>query len=256
MKRFYNIALFIIFIFSSVACLDCSSTQHVRGVDISNLDVTKKMITPYLASVELITKSDRIFCSGTIIKNDAGKPMAVLTAYHCIDGQDKGIFIKTIYDAKIRPMHVAKVKSDLDLAIIIGDAAEKTNGPVARFARNEPKVGDEIWTIGNPSGESHCVTKGIIAKKQKNIDEEGEKVRRYYRVTSDIYFGNSGGGAFDGHGRLIGVVSAMEMGYQPVLIVDRFGKINNSGNVFSRFPKPGAGLVISLLDIGILLTSK
>jgi hypothetical protein len=47
--------------------------------------------------VSLLNEDLRVFCSGSIIRNEEGEPLQILTAAHCTD-QDF-IFITTKYDA-------------------------------------------------------------------------------------------------------------------------------------------------------------
>ncbi len=244
MKRFYNLVLFAAFVFGITFSLSCSNgALSFRGVKTTQIDVVPKMIKPYLASVELLTVSGRTYCSGTIIKNEAGKPMAVLTAHHCIDGQDNGIYISTAYDGIIRKMLVVKIKSELDLALIISQEPMGRNGPYVRFAKKDPKVGEEIWVIGCPSGEPRVVTNGIVSKKQKSSD----RVRNYLRITAPAYYGNSGGGIFNKRGQLTGVLTNMEMGYNYVIGFGPEGP--QEIDAVAVYPKPGGFLAASLVDI-------
>lgn len=233
------------FIFALAIFLSCcGNTQQYRGVA---RDVVPMVRKPYLASVELITLTGQTYCSGTIIKNEAGKSMAVLTAHHCIDGQDKGIYISTAYDSIIRKMLVVKVKSQLDLALIISQEPMDRDGPYAKFARKDPKVGEEIWVIGCPSGEARVVTNGIVAKKQKSRD----RVRNYLRITAPAYYGNSGGGIFNKYGHLTGVLTNMEMGYNYIIGFGPDGP--QEIDAVAVYPKPGGFLAASLVDIRKLL---
>jgi S1-C subfamily serine protease len=204
-------------------------------------NVDHKIRTPYLASVSLVDSQNRIFCSGTIIKNKKHEKLIVLLANHCVD-DGKDVFITTAYDNKLRLMEVKKSNTKNDLALLKSVLKEDHDGPYVRLARNEPEIGDHIWAIGNPSGNERIVSDGVIAKW-----EIEDKVK-YYRYTAPTYFGSSGGGVFDDHGRLVGVVDMLEYAYLPI-IMDVGGMGIDVPNLYAPSVKPGSFIAISLPEI-------
>ena len=74
-------------------------------------------------------------------------------------------------------------------------------------------VGDRAFAIGNPQGLGFSVTSGIISVDSENVeipaaDGSGDIVMRLLRMDTPVNSGNSGGGLFDGEGKLIGIVNA------------------------------------------------
>lgn len=78
---------------------------------------------------------------------------------------------------------------------------------------NTVSVGDEVYTIGNPSGNGISVCKGIISVESEyitmeSIDGSSNVTLREIRVDASINSGNSGGGLFNSDGEVIGIVNA------------------------------------------------
>ena len=79
---------------------------------------------------------------------------------------------------------------------------------------NDITVGETVVAIGNPEGAGSSATRGIL-----NVDSEyimleridassGLSSHRVMRIDAPINRGNSGGGLFNRHGQLIGIVNA------------------------------------------------
>lgn len=63
------------------------------------------------------------------------------------------------------------------------------------------RVGEEVYAIGNPLGQTLTLSGGMISQKR---DEEG---RRVIQTNAAISPGSSGGGLFDKEGNLIGITT-------------------------------------------------
>lgn len=162
----------------------------------------------YCASVAVVTETGRATGSGTIILNKKGYQLAVLTAAHVVRAmQKKGlkIYVMPSYSKAKVLVRVQKIDDSSDLALLLGHPKEKRDGPYAKLASGEPNIGDTVWAIGSPMGSKWTVGKGIIS------NFEIIKHRMYYRITADMFFGNSGGGLFNEHNELVGVVNSIQI---------------------------------------------
>lgn len=69
-------------------------------------------------------------------------------------------------------------------------------------------VGQRIIAIGNSLGSySNTVTDGVISAETRTITVEGRDMR-LIQMSAAVNPGNSGGGLFDGEGRLLGIVNS------------------------------------------------
>ena len=105
---------------------------------------------------------------------------------------------------------------ETDLAVL---KVEAENLIPVEFADSESvKVGELAVAIGNPLGTlGGTVTDGIVSAKDRKIsivDEitNQEEVITVLQTSAAVNRGNSGGGLFDEHGKLIGIVNAKSSG--------------------------------------------
>jgi S1-C subfamily serine protease len=66
------------------------------------------------------------------------------------------------------------------------------------------KVGDKVYTIGNPIGIKYTVTSGIISNKEIDFFQLG----RAFQVDAAVNPGNSGGPLIDEKGQVVGIIFA------------------------------------------------
>ena len=88
------------------------------------------------------------------------------------------------------------------------------------FNSNELVVGTTAIAIGNPESDGIAVTEGIVSVDSETIymtpvreegvavDEQGDVSMRVLRIDTPVNSGNSGGGLYNEHGQLIGIVNA------------------------------------------------
>lgn len=72
-------------------------------------------------------------------------------------------------------------------------------------------VGQTAIAVGNAEAEGISATQGIISVASENIAlniDGTERLYRSIRIDTALYSGNSGGGLFDGDGRLIGITNS------------------------------------------------
>ena len=148
--------------------------------------------------------------SNEIVKN-------YFIAYTNIKHFDKGLsysFGSRIYEAKL-----LKYDKDEDM-ILLKVEVNDNNLTSANIAYEYPKIGDVIYSIGNPLGLERTLSKGILS----NI-EDG-----FYVSDNTTTFGNSGGGLFNVNGDLIGIPS----------------RVSCYNALFTMIPESGLGQSITL----------
>jgi hypothetical protein len=85
-----------------------------------------------------------------------------------------------------------------DLCLLEADQLPRT---AATLGEKTPRVGDRVYTVGNPRGLELSLGEGLIS----GIREEGPLHR--LQTTAPISKGSSGGGLFDEDGMLIGITT-------------------------------------------------
>ena len=168
-------------------------------------------------------------CSGTVIYSNRDKESGdvttlILSAGHCaIDKdadqriefpvyQDNEVVKKDAYVGKIMGVYFG---ADLSLWKLKDKQTFFAN--VAKLAPEKPTLlmGEDVWTSGYPLGLSLTVTKGLfISKETSDFSKPGTV---YYKATTDIAPGSSGGGMYHkndaGDYELLGVTTAGMRGY-------------------------------------------
>jgi S1-C subfamily serine protease len=141
-------------------------------------------------------------CSGVIIG-----PNEILTAGHCVNaGPYKiiNIWVRDV-DGLSQPAFVVKTVPHIDLALLEIVLPEKHYASYTTHL----KVGDRVEAVGMPldlewnSTFGHVSALGRTFKGERHPDEGS-----YTQFDAAVNGGNSGGGLWDAHGRLVGIVTA------------------------------------------------
>ena len=167
--------------------------------------------------------------SAVILHWDPNQPILILTASHVPNTAmrlNKNLFVKE----QGRYIEVGLLKKDdtKDLATMISLINAETDKEEVELPRKLPMIGEDVWVIGAPYNHPNNVTRGVLSsvfKKNNTV---------IYRTDAVIFYGNSGGGLFNTLGKLIGIISRVEM-YQ--------------NNPFSKTIIPGGNLATGLPSI-------
>ncbi len=137
--------------------------------------------------------------SGFIISPDG----YVVTNNHVVDrASDVEV---TLDSGKTLPAKVIGVDKRSDLALLkINDGA---NLPYVEWSNTAPRVGDWVIAVGNPFGLGGTVTAGIVSARGRDIG--AGPYDDFLQIDAPVNRGNSGGPAFDSHGGVIGVNTAI-----------------------------------------------
>ena len=143
--------------------------------------------------------------TGIIISEDG----YVLTNFHVIEKayvMGAPIMILT-YDGTEYEAEVVGIETDSDLTVLKINAEDLT--PATLGNSDEMRVGQTIYTVGNPLGElTYTMTSGIISALGRRITTDDATIVNMFQVDAAINNGNSGGPVYNACGQVIGVVTA------------------------------------------------
>ena len=162
--------------------------------------------------------------SGIILQLDPQSAW-VLTNRHVVDpdysdrtntvappGTVRGTIEVKLVGQPLQPGQVIWTAPDgIDLAVIQTNVVPVPDAP-ARPAEadwestTEPRIGDEVFAVGNPQGLGWTHTQGTVS--QFRTQPRGNRQVRLVQTSTAINPGNSGGGLYDTAGRLIGINTA------------------------------------------------
>ena len=116
-----------------------------------------------------------------------------------------GVKIRTVRDAT-----VYAIDPEEDLALIQATPDEEGKLPQHEFAvitQQEVHLGDDLHIVGHPSGQWWSYTHGYVSQHRSQIKNASENPVDAFQVSAPVWFGNSGGGAFNARGELVGIGS-------------------------------------------------
>ena len=172
--------------------------------------------------------------SGVIIDRDG----LVITNFHVVFGRANqpadSIWVTTYEPRKKYKAEIVTFDSASDLAVlrIIPETPGTVFTPITRGTSSDLMVGETVIAIGNPFGQEHTVTVGVLSASGREIrvpDMDGRLrlVQNLLQTDAAINPGNSGGALINLTGKLIGINNAMRresegIGYAiPVDTVDQ-----------------------------------
>ena len=135
----------------------------------------------------------------------------IITNFHVINKVDKALVTITGRD-NIKKTYVAKltgVDPDTDLAILKVDAPESELQVINYNADVKTRIGQFAFAIGNPFGQDHTFTTGIISAINREITAPtGRKIFGIIQTDAAINPGNSGGPLLNSNSEIIGINTA------------------------------------------------
>jgi hypothetical protein len=120
---------------------------------------------------------------------------SVATNCHVVNDSAK-IFVH--YDKQVFEATVKHTDVERDLCQL---AVPKLNAPRAPVWTGKLRVGQRVYAIGAPEGLELTISEGLISSLREFDDSQ------YIQTSAAISQGSSGGGLFDGEGRLIGITA-------------------------------------------------
>lgn len=135
----------------------------------------------------------------------------IVTNNHVVQGKGGIIKVMGHNDMKLYDAEIIAADKPSDLAVIRlkdwDDFKKHMNPRILPWGSSrELKVGDTVWSMGNPYGLFFTVAQGIISHKLRPVDNQGNF---YLQTTTQIYPGNSGGPLLNNNGEVIAVNSAI-----------------------------------------------
>jgi Do/DeqQ family serine protease len=124
----------------------------------------------------------------------------ILTNNHVVEKASK--LEVTLSDGRDFTGKIVGTDPQTDVAVVKINA---DNLPVMPFANSDAaRVGDLCFAIGNPFGQDHTVTMGIVSAKNRHLEAETH-IQNFIQTDAAINPGNSGGALINAKGELIGM---------------------------------------------------
>lgn len=205
-KKFLFIILILPLIFSLFifqGCQNLEVEELKKEVEQLKAENTKKDVSPTteigindiifsISKSIFFIQTDKGIGTGFVVLQN-GNSSYIVTANHVID---KNIKVKSYGTNQLYSPVLFSNDETNDLAILLLDNVVIPPIPWAVDNNNYPKIGDEVFAIGNPLGISGTLTKGIISNLDNNI----------LQTDAALNPGNSGGPIINKYGQALAVV--------------------------------------------------
>ena len=96
-----------------------------------------------------------------------------------------------------------------DLALVEAAGNAIPSHEVAVLADETPALGESIHVCGHPKGFTWTFLEGTVAGYRGVLQHHDKDTGPYMQAQVPVYFGNSGGGAFDSYGKLVGIADML-----------------------------------------------
>jgi len=134
----------------------------------------------------------------------------IITNFHVINKVDNALV--TITKNKEKFTYTAKltgIDPDNDLAVLKIDAPKEDLQLINYNPKTQINVGQFAFAIGNPFGQDHTLTTGIISGINRELSAPtGRKIYNVIQTDAAINPGNSGGPLLNSKGELLGINTA------------------------------------------------
>ena len=153
-----------------------------------------------------MSSSSAVSGSGFVISEDG----YILTNYHVIEtaySNNLDITVMT-YDGTKYTAAIVGFESGNDIAVLKIDATGLS--PVAFGNSDEITMGETVYAVGNPLGElAYSMSTGTVSGLDREIVTDESVVGiNMFQIDAAVNPGNSGGPFYNGHGDVIGIVTA------------------------------------------------
>jgi len=183
----------------SVVSIYSTSTEEKRNFAQLDDPLFKEQFNDQINQKNQKLKKKSNLGSGIVLHTDG----YILTNFHVIKGAEK----ITILLADGRETYAEILATDLetDLAVL---KIQLSNLTAIKIEQNiQPKIGDLVFTIGNPYGVGQSVSMGILSATGRS--QIGlATFENYLQTDAAINPGSSGGALINAHGNLIGLNTA------------------------------------------------
>jgi len=134
----------------------------------------------------------------------------ILTNFHVVEGASR--VVVRLSDGTAGVAEIVGTDPGSDLAVIRASISPQRLIPIAFGNSDRVRVGEPVFAIGNPFGQTFSVTSGIVSAVQRVTTSSftGRPIRGVIQTDAALNPGNSGGPLFNAAGEVIGINTSIE----------------------------------------------
>jgi len=196
--------VFMSFAIALMGCL-CSTQAPVKDAitSPSRKEFVERLEDKTVALTAINSEGNMAaYCSGVWIGTNK-----ILTAAHCVESRDVTLYmIKNDVGKDIARLSIkVKIDQKSDLALLMTDPESTPPHRIAMISKVKPYAGLKVFVEGHTTGMWWTFSEGVVSSNIRTIFEEGKTPA--IQISAPAWFGNSGGGAFNDDGDLVGICS-------------------------------------------------
>lgn len=192
------------FAIALMGCLCSTKTETVRDLSRpSKKEFVESLEDKTIALTSINTEGNMsAYCSGVWVGDDK-----ILTAAHCVDTKDITLYMtKNDVGKDIARLSIkVKVDEKSDLALLISDPKSTPAHSIAVISKDKPYSGLQVFIEGHTTGMWWTYSEGVVSSNIRTYFENNKVPA--IQISAPAWFGNSGGGAFNENGELVGLCS-------------------------------------------------
>jgi serine protease Do len=148
-----------------------------------------------------------------VVPNCAGvwiSKTLILTANHCVDEHPPNfqyIVPGDLTDKKLREALLLAADKKVDLALLIANPEDLPEHNVVKLSEDPIVVGDPMHVVGHTAGYPWTYSYGFVSAIRDGMFGPSAFDTKVVQISAPVWMGNSGGGAFDSNGQLVGICS-------------------------------------------------
>lgn len=176
-------------------------------------------------------------------------PEEIVTADHCVEDEEvpDPVGTKTYYviqrevkevlddPAAIHMAKIVAVDKDNDVALLKAVPGGIPGHEYVGLPSEMPAVGEHVYSVGHPRGMYWSYAEGTVSA-YRGDDSSG--IGKVVQVNATVWYGNSGGGVFDGAGNLVGICSRLTR----VPMMNYFVHVDSVKKLLKEYHQPSPDL--------------
>jgi S1-C subfamily serine protease len=208
-----SMSLMVIALLGAAVCSPPAPPTYASP-EKTNAQLKRELVEKLESETVALVRSDEKdsfspYCSGVWVDVDK-----IMTAFHCVkeESLENGmlnVFLYQVIDDNIksgRASQVNKVDEENDLALLVTDLKTTPMHPIAEIA-DDSWDGEHVNIVGHTNGMWWTYIEGVVSSTRADAVKSNNKPTLVLQISAPAWFGNSGGGAFDDSGKLLGISS-------------------------------------------------
>lgn len=115
---------------------------------------------------------------------------------------------------------VALLDKKHDLALLKVDGNVIPPHTIAKLAATSPEIGEHVYILGHVRGLYWSHIEGVVSSSREDVPVRGLGIHGpFLQISGPVFYGNSGGGAFNTKGELVGIASFMYRAPQTTMFI-------------------------------------